>query len=326
MQTVAFFLFEGVELLDFSGPQSVFFTAEQCQPNSYRTLSFSHDGAVVTSETGTRVLPDCALSALQEVDILVLPGGVGSRNCPLPAEVLRQLAELVRRTPLVVTICTGVFWLGRLGLLQQQRVATHWDFCHTLQQQYPSLSVDSDALFVCEQGWSQNQQLWTSAGVTAGIDLALHLVALRFGALRAAEVARYLVVYVRRDGGQRQFSQPMRQEVAEQAWAELSHWLANHLAQPLTIARIAEQVNLSERQFFRVCQQRFGLTPGQWLEQMRMEQARLQLQALPAKHISLKKLAGQLGYQHYPSFTRAFIRQYGVSPQRYQQHFCQSAE
>lgn len=223
---------------------------------------------------------------------------------------LRRTAPGCRR---VASVCSGAFLLAKAGLLDGRRVTTHWASCDALQRRYPAITVDPDPIFV------RDGNVWTSAGVTAGIDLALALVEDDLGPETALEVARWLVLFVQRPGGQAQFSAQLGGQLAERdALRDLQRWIADNLAGDLTVPALAERVGMSPRNFARVFQREVGATPAAYVEGVRLERARLALESTPA---TVEEIARHCGFGTVETLRRTFARRLGVSPSEYRARF-----
>jgi transcriptional regulator GlxA family with amidase domain len=265
----------------------------------------------VTSPSGVRL----GVSPLPEPpprhDTLLIPGGDGAR-APDPDLVdwVQRASRKARRT---VSVCTGAFLLAAAGLLDHRRATTHWNWCEELAEEYPNVHVEPDSVFVREG------ELWTSAGVTAGIDLALALVEEDLGPGVALAVARELVVFLKRPGGQAQFSSALSaQQAARPALREVQAWIAGHLSEDLSVAALAERSMMSERSFARTFRQEVGQTPAAYVEALRIEQARALLEdGAP----SLEAVAQSAGFASAEVLRRAFRRRIGVSPSDYRSRF-----
>ncbi|NYT22254.1 DJ-1/PfpI family protein [Alcaligenaceae bacterium] len=313
MRRIVFIVYPGFELLDMSGPASVFNGANRAltargEPSCYGVELVSADGGPVASSSGvvvqTRSLGDLEAQA---VDTLLV---VGAEREPLLqamrhaalSEALPAKAGKARR---LGSVCTGAFILAALGLLDGHRVATHWDGCALLSQAFPALNVDADALYVKDGGY------WTSAGVTAGIDMALAMVASDLDAAIAAEVAKRLVLYARRPGHQSQFSPLLQaQAKADSPFADLIGWIQAHLDVRLDVPTLSERAGLSARTFHRKFVAATGETPARFVETARLDAARLLL----ARGVSLKSVAAQVGLFPAARLNEAFERRFGISP------------
>ncbi|MBS0360478.1 MAG: GlxA family transcriptional regulator [Proteobacteria bacterium] len=315
-KTVGIIGYEGVNALDFTGPHEVFtssYTHGADGTPSYRVLFLSPDGRPFRSRSGLLMTPDAALTDAPSLDTVIVPGGTGIRA----PEVLEPLGAWVREragsTRRVVSVCTGLFGLAESGLMDGRRCTTHWGYADELKARYPAIVLDPDAIFVRDGAFA------TSGGVTAGIDLALALVEEDLGPSVALAIARMLVVYVRRSGGQRQYSEPLRfQARAAGRFADLAAWIPANLAADLSVETLAARVNCSPRHFARLFKEAFGAAPGEYVEALRLAEAaeRLLSSDLPADRVG-----GSVGYASGDVFRRAFERRFGVPPSAYRARF-----
>jgi transcriptional regulator GlxA family with amidase domain len=305
--------FEGVQTLDLTGPLDAFGAANQARPGAYATTILSLDGAAFTSEAGLRVQPEGALAEATELDTLIIAGGEGLRRgnmASLMASAIMRRESGLRR---IVSVCTGIYGLAPTGLLDGRRVTTHWHHARDVAAKFPALCLEPDAIFI------RDGRYYTSAGITAAIDLSLALIEADFGPGLAIGVARDLVVYLRRAGGQRQYSEPLRlQARAGDRFADLACWLMAHLGDDLSVAALAEKAALSERQFSRAFQASFAMTPAAYVEMLRLDAARHHLTSTGA---AIKEIAAATGFASDDSFSRAFGRHFGLPPSDYRRHF-----
>jgi transcriptional regulator GlxA family with amidase domain len=210
-------------------------------------------------------------------------------------------------------VCTGAFLLARAGLLEGRRATTHWAACRALQRRYPEVRVETEPIFV------RDGNVYTSAGVTAGIDLALALVEEDLGSRAALEIARALVLFVRRPGGQTQFSTSLAGQAAErQSLRELQGWISDHLADDLSVPALAERAFMSERNFARVFRREVGVSPASYVESLRLERAKLLLEGTP---LSIKEVGRRCGFGTVETLRRSFARGVGASPGEYRDRF-----
>ncbi len=269
---------------------------------------------------GSRPLAE-ALADARPLDTLLVAGGEGARGpCgiadPGLHDALRQLAGRARR---VASVCTGAFPLAAAGLLDGRRAVTHWRWCARLAREFPRVRVDPEPIFI------RDGRLWTSAGISAGMDLALALVEEDLGHRVALAVARELVLFLRRPGGQSQFSAALASQGGggerdpAAALRELPAWIAGRLEQPLAVATLARQVGLSPRQFARVFAGSFGTTPARLVERLRVEAARRRLEEKPTE--GLPSVAARCGFGSEETLRRAFRRALRVPPGRYRERF-----
>lgn len=310
--------FKDMMSLDLTGPLEAFSSArienakgtfEPC----YKVTIAALGSNSFRSESGLRMTAACSLKSVRRIDTLVVPGGRGMReaaNHTKLSEWIKQSAQDIRR---IATVCTGVYGLAPTGLLNGRRVATHWMFCRDLAERYPKIRVDADALYI-RQG-----KFYTAAGVTAGIDLSLALIEEDFGPQVALAVARELVVYLKRPGGQEQYSEPLKfQAQASSRFADLAPWMVSHLESDLSVERLAEQVCLCPRQFSRRFKREFRSSPAAFVQRLRLDEARTRLSA---RESSVEAVARSVGFQDPDSFRRAFVKQFGVAPSTFRGRF-----
>jgi transcriptional regulator GlxA family with amidase domain len=332
-RTVAIVAFERLQLLDLAGPLEVFDAASRlADPHgedhgddqadrgphpAYRVVVATPEGRTVRTSSGLPVAGDHDLHHLvagrEPIDTLVVVGGRGTRavvdDQPFLADV-RALSARARRT---TSVCTGALVLAAAGLLDGYRATTHWDSCGLLAELAPEVTVEPDRIYV------HDRDRWTSAGVTAGIDLALALVEDDLGPEVAHEVAAWLVVFARRPGGQAQFSAQLRAQAARTpAIVGLQRWLPDHLAEDLSVARLAERAAMSPRTFARAFRAETGTTPAAHVEELRVEAAR---RLLETTDLTVAAIARRVGMRHAETLHRSFARRVGTTPDRYRQHF-----
>lgn len=314
--------YPGGNLLDVTGPVQAFETANRQAVASGEWAAPPYE-MVVASETGGPVLTGAGvaiatapLAALdgRAIDTLLAPGGSPEGQpvtVPGLARWIKARAPGARR---VCSVCTGTFLLAEAGLLDGLRVTTHWRWASRLQAMYPGVRVDAEPIFI------QQGAIWTSAGVTAGIDLALALIEADLGHRIALAAARDMVMFIKRPGGQSQFSVPLlAQQGSEQAlFAELHAWMAAHLHEDLRVERLAEQVGMAPRTFARAYAAAVGRTPAKTVECMRFEAACRALEASPAP---LKRIAVDTGHGSEQNLRRLFLRRLRVTPQQYRARF-----
>ena len=310
-------VYDGVQPLDMTGPMDVFTSAgryvgdDVAAPYVVRTASIG--GLPVHCAGGLVILPDLDLADLAdladigETDVLLVPGGPGTRSpdSRLPAW-LREHAPGIER---VVSVCTGAFLLAEAGLLDGRRATTHWDSCAELARRYPEITVDPSPIFV------RDGQISTSAGVTAGIDLAIALVEEDLGRTVALQVARLLVVFLRRPGNQPQFSAQLTAQVARtDPLREIQYWVVENLAGDLSVPALAERAGLSARQFSRSFKEEVGQSPGRYVDLIRLEAAQ---RMLVDTNDSVSRVAHVCGFGTEEAMRRAFVRELDVSPTQY---------
>jgi transcriptional regulator GlxA family with amidase domain len=321
MRTVAFFAYDGLQLLDLAGPVDVLHAASALGATpAYRSLVVSPDGAAVRSESGVAIAADLSLRQLRRqveagetVDTLVVVGGLGSREVIGHQHLLQDLAYLSERTRRTTSVCTGALVLAAAGLLDGYRATSHWAYCEQLAANYPEVEILPDQIYV------HDRDRWTSAGVTAGVDLLLALVEADHGRQMAHEVAGWLVVFVRRPGGQAQFSVQLAAPPARtKGIDDLQRWLPDHLTEDLSVHRLAERAAMAPRTFARVFKHETGTTPAVYVERLRVEAAR---RLLEMSELTVAAVAVSVGFGRPETLHRAFTRRMGTSPDRYRQHF-----
>ncbi|MFJ3486247.1 GlxA family transcriptional regulator [Pseudomonas sp. NPDC090202] len=311
--------FPNVQLLDVSGPLQVFASAnvqarEAGMPEPYQPKVVAREPGSVVSSAGlgllTHPLPDTP------VDTLIVAGGWGVHTALQDPQLLRWVRDQAGRARRVASVCTGAFMLAEAGLLDGHRVVTHWDSCAELARRYPALQVDPEPIFIHEEA------LWTSAGVTAGIDLALALVEADLGRPLALAVARDLVVFLKRPGGQSQFSTALSLQHSirsqDSRFGDLHGWILDNLAGDLSVATLAAQVGMSERSFVRHYRAHTGNTPARAIEQIRVEAAR---RLLGDSSLPIKRIADRCGFGSEETLRRSFLRAVSVTPQAYRERF-----
>ena len=314
MHDVVIPLVPGFQPLDVAGPHEVFASATALRPDAgYRVRLVARTAGPVVGESGLAMVATEALPTRGSIGTLLMPGGSGCREAADDEVFVDWLRSAERRAGRVASVCTGAFPLAATGVLDGLTATTHWRFARVLASRYRDVDVQVDPVYV-RQG-----RVWTSAGVTAGIDLALALVEVDHGPEVAQDVARELVVFVRRPGGQSQFAAP--------AWAPPARRPAVRAAQDLIHADpsadhrvpvLAERVGMSERHFSREFHRQLGCTPAEYVEQVRVDAARRLLESEP---VLVSTAAERCGFGSTETMRRAFLRQLGVPPDQYRRHF-----
>jgi transcriptional regulator GlxA family with amidase domain len=308
--------FPSVQLLDVAGPLQVFSSANERAAEQGRERLYDVRVVAPCAEVGATAGLVFSASALPDpadaLDTLLVAGGQGVRAAAREPALVEWLRRRAGRAERVASVCTGAFLLGAAGLLDDRRAVTHWEYCPELQRLHPRAKVDPDPIFIQDRG------VWTSAGVTAGIDLALALVEEDHGRTLALAVARHLVVFLKRPGGQAQFSETLALQSADDQFASLHAWIAGHLDTPMTLARLAAEAGMSERSFARRYRAATGLTPGRAVERLRVETAR---QLLVETRLPFKRIAARCGFGTEETMRRSFLRVQGVGPQAYRERF-----
>ncbi len=307
--------FDGVQMLDVSGPSEVFSQADRASKRrEYELELVCTRGGSITTSSGLELRAHRQLRACRgSIDTLVVAGGPGSRDAARDEHLISWLRSAARRSRRVASVCTGAFLLARAGLLDGRRATTHWTATGALSRSHPAIEVDPDPIFV------RDGNVYTSAGVSAGIDLALALVTEDLGAQASLAVARSLVLFVRRPGGQAQFSTALgSQDAARSAIRELHNWLLDHLDEDLSVPALADRASMSPRNFARVFARETGLTPGAYVEALRVERARTLLETT---ELQVEGIARRCGFGTPETLRRAFARRVRVSPRDYRDRF-----
>jgi transcriptional regulator GlxA family with amidase domain len=304
-RNIGFFLFPGFQLLDLTGPLAAFQVAGFfARPAPYRWHVLSHDGGPVASTAGLEIAPTSP--RIRRLDTLMVSGGRGARSAAANPESLAAVRRLARRARRVTSVCTGAFILGGAGLLEGRRATTHWRHAAALQRDFPRTRVEPDRIFV------KDGSVWTSAGITAGIDLALALIEEDLGIDVSRAVARELVVYHRRSGGQSQFSTLLELEPESDRIRRALAFAREHLAESLPVERLAAVACLSPRQFGRAFRTETGETPAKAIERLRSEAARL---CIETGTEPIEAIAASVGFTDPERMRRAFVRRFGQPPQ-----------
>jgi transcriptional regulator GlxA family with amidase domain len=305
-QSIAVVLHPGFQLLDVAGPTAAFEMAERFRPGSYE-LTVMAPGISRSSE---RVESSSGLSLAAEplregpFDTVLVSGGEIIRSMTAAQQIVGWLRSVTARR--VSSVCSGAFLLAEAGLLDGKRATTHWDSTERLERSYPTVKLDAERIFI------RDGDIWTSAGISAGIDLALALIEDDLGPDLGRRVAQQLVVHQRRPGGQSQFSALVELGGRTGRFAGLINWMRAHLAEPLTVERLAERAAMSPRNFARAFAAETGTTPAKAVERLRLETARI---AVETGRDSLERIAETTGFGDPGRMRRAFLRRLGQPPQ-----------
>jgi transcriptional regulator GlxA family with amidase domain len=314
--------FPAAQTLDVTGPHEVFAMATQASGRAgqgYRIeLAAARRGALEMS-SGLRLVADLAFADVRgPLDTLIVAGGDGVRAAIRDRRLLAFITRTAARARRVASVCSGSFLLAEAGLLAGRRATTHWASCELMSQRYPDVRVEPDRIFV------RDGSVYTSAGVTAGMDLALALVEEDHGRELALTVARRLVVFLKRPGGQSQFSAQLAAQLAERpALRDLQHYIQEHPEAGHTVESLARRVAMSPRHFARVFTRELGVTPARYVEQVRVEAARRRLEEGEG---GVEQVAAGCGFGSSETMRRAFLRSVRVSPSEYRQRFRTPAE
>jgi transcriptional regulator GlxA family with amidase domain len=310
LRDILILAYPGMQPIDLAGPFQAFTSAdEEAGGGQYRLRIAAETPGVVPMQGG---LPIVATAIPRRpVDTLLVPGGPGvhvARNSRRLLAAVRRHAKTARR---VSSICTGAFLLAEAGLLEGRAATTHWRSCDLLAREFPSIRLEPDRIWVCDG------TTWTSAGVTAGIDLALAMIEDDLGAPLAAKVARRLVVYMRRSGGQSQFSAPLEMQATD-SFSDLMDWAEQNLHRPLTAEALAERAGMAPRSFHRHFFAATGTTPAKAMERLRLDRA---CALMETTRLSNGAVARQVGFGSEERMRHAFARGFGVGPAEWRARF-----
>ncbi|MER7898850.1 GlxA family transcriptional regulator [Streptomyces sp. NPDC096046] len=310
-RTVLVVLFDGLQSLDVTGPVEVFAGAELLSPGAYRIRTASVGGGPVRTTSGLTLVPDGSLAAAPDPDILLVPGGTGGlRPDPRLVDWVREHGPRAAR---LMSVCTGAAVLAEAGLLDGRRATTHWAYCDRIARAHPAVEIDPDPVYV------RDGNIATSAGVTAGIDLALALVEEDLGRDIALTIARHLVVFLRRPGNQAQFSAQLAAQTAQrEPLREVQRWISDHPDADLSVETLAARARLSPRHFARAFRAETGMTPGRYVDRVRLEHARRLLEDTTG---GIEEIARGSGYGTPEGMRRAFVRTLGTPPAEYRRRF-----
>lgn len=315
---ILFLAYEGMGLLDLTGPQTVFWSASEMMRKQgrpgYLRQTVSLEGGLIRTEEGTE-LHTLPVDGFPECDTIIVPGSLDIATILAKQGLVDWLKRASARARRTASVCAGAFLLAEAGLLDARKAVTHWAMCDLFASRYPQVDVDPNAIFV------RQDPIWTSAGVSAGIDLALALVQEDCGRDVAMQVARQLVIYVKRPGGQSQFSELLNVQTTSEADAfePLNLWLQKNLSHDnLTVERLAEQAGMSPRNFARSYKAKTGRTPAKAVEIFRVEAAK---RLLETSSQNVDQIARSCGFGDEERMRVTFQRHLGVAPRDYRKRF-----
>jgi transcriptional regulator GlxA family with amidase domain len=313
-ETVALVVYPGVQILDVTGPAAAFALANRCLAREhYRVEIVSATGGAIASSSAVTIATRSLRSlSPRGIDTLLVTGGEDAsvRDAMTDPALRRWIVSAAARARRYGSVCSGAFVLASCGLLDGRRAATHWDGCALLRERFPAVEVDSESLYVVDG------PVWTSAGVTTGVDMVLAMIERDLSAALAGEVAQRLVVYARRPGHQSQFSAVLRAQVrADAPYAELVEWIDGHLGRDLGVEALARRAAQSPRDFHRKFTRATGQTPARFVENVRLDRVRMLL----SHPVALKDIADQTGFRSVIRMSRAFERRFGVRPTMFRQ-------
>lgn len=308
--------FPSAQLLDVTGPLQVFATTNEIVaarggPPPYALHVMTNRGGAVVTSSGLAIATG-PLTSRPAPGTLIVAGGPGVDAATADVALTRWLVRRAAEADRICSVCTGAFLLGAVGLLDGRRATTHWSYCADLARRFPAIRVETNPIFI------RDGRFWTSAGVTAGIDLALALVEEDLGRTIALAVARYLVVFLKRPGGQAQYSTLLSLQSADDRFGALQEWIGRNLAADLSLAVLAGRSGMSERSFLRHYTRATGMTPARAVERLRVERA---CTLMTGSRLPMKRLAQRCGFGSEETMRRSFLRQVQVSPQEYRSRF-----
>ena len=318
VRTICILGYSDVQALDLIGPADTFAIANDHLrvtgfPAGYEVIVLGLTRRTFAAESGVLLKPHTTLSEAPALDTLLISGGRGLRVREQYEHVANWIREHDRSIRRIASICTGIYALAATGLLDGKRITTHWKFAADVAQRFPRVKLDANAIFI------KTGKFYTAAGITAGIDLTLALIEDDYGPELALGVARELVVYFKRPGGQEQYSEPLQfQTCSSDRLSSLAPWIAAHLKQNLSVDALAERACLSPRHFTRRFKRAFGVNPAEFVEKLRLDEAR---RRLTSSGSAIEAVADSVGFCSADSFRRAFERRFGITPSVYRGRF-----
>ncbi|MGP8241126.1 MAG: GlxA family transcriptional regulator [Solirubrobacteraceae bacterium] len=320
VKDVAIVMYPETQSLDFVGPLEVFAGAQRLieatgrTEAGYRITVLTPDGAPIRTSSGLRVAPDTGVAnAPQPIDTLIVAGGDGSKDASKDERLLGWIKQVAPSTRRVSSVCTGAFVLAAAGLLDGRRATTHWASANRLAKLHPAVEVDPEPIYV------RDGHIWTSAGVTAGMDMALAMVEEDLDRDAALMIARRFVMFLRRPGNQSQFSATLSaQEPEREPLREMQRYVVENVSESLTVEALAERAHMSPRNFARAFAAETGITPGRYVERVRLEAARRELEDSSQP---VATVAAACGFGTSETMRRAFLRALGVAPAEYRRRY-----
>ena len=312
IKKMAFICFPGFQALDLVGPMEVFSLANPSGKHTYECHLLSEQGGLVTSISGMTIMTQ-KLVSLEGFDSLILIGGQQTNRLDQFQHLIHYIQKQQAKVKRIVSICTGVFLLARAGLLNDRKITTHWSCIQQLQSLVPSAEVVDDAIYI------KSGNIYTSAGISTGMDLALSLVEEDCGKALSLAVARELVIYYHRPGGQKQFSDLLLAQSLSNDKIKLAcSYIHENLAQDLTVPLLAEQVSMSPRNFSRKFSEQLKLSPGKYIQKSRLERAK---HLLEQGQLSITQVADKIGINSIAVLNRIFQKHISISPNEYKKRF-----
>lgn len=305
--------FDGIQALDLVGPSDAFTLALVQGLPAYEVIVIGVSRKRFIAESGVIFHPHKTLQTAPPLDTLIIPGGKGLRDGKISGPISQWIKDRAGRLRRIACVCTGCYGLAPTGLIDDRQVTTHWRFAGDLARRFPRLKVNHNSLFV------KDGPFYTSAGITAGIDLSLALIEEDYGPRVALATARELVVYMKRTGGQEQYSEPLQFQVnATDQFSELGAWMVRNLRGDLSLPALAKRSCLSPRHFSRRFKRVFGRTAASFVQKLRLDEAR---RRLSAQNQTIESVAKSVGFHSDDAFRTAFERHFGVNPSTYRRRF-----
>jgi len=310
--------YDGVQALDLIGPSDAFSITSITDENGrtrpgYEVVVLGLSGRNFRAESGVLFQPHCLLRDAPALDTVIIPGGIGARLGKAGPRIARWISSRHQRIRRIASVCTGIYALAPTGLLNGRKVTTHWRFASDVARRFPTLEVNHDALFL------KDGPFYTAGGITASVDLTLSLIEEDYGPAVALAVARDLVVFLKRSGGQKQYSEPLEFQIqSSDRFADLASWMIEHLRSDLSLEALARRVCLSPRQFVRRFKESFDGTPAKFVESLRLDEAR---RRLSERTQTIENVAASVGFHSDDAFRRSFQRRFGVKPSSYRSRF-----
>lgn len=317
-RAIGFVVYDDANLLDVSGPLQVFATATEqigakgLHPAAYSTALVSAGGGAVETSSGVPLTTASLPAGGGEFDTVIVAGGHGAANLLADRKLIKWLRDGASRWRRTASVCTGSLLLAKAGLLDGRRAATHWDYCERFQRDWPGINVEPDAIFV------NDGPVWTSAGVSSGMDMALAMVEADWGRAIALLVARRLLLYLKRPGGQSQFSVPLKARSAAGRIGQLLDWIVANPAADCRVGNLAARAAVNEPTLHRAFLRETGLGPAEFVEHARVENARRMLEE---SDLDFETLAIRSGFRSAEQMRRALVRAIKVSPLEYRARF-----
>lgn len=310
--------FEGAQLLDVTGPLQILAAVNDEQPGAYEIVIAAREKGELKTSSGIRLVADASYvkppkNFFANIDTLMVSGGEGTEAATRDRELIAAIRAAAPKARRVASVCSGAFLLAIAGLLKNKRATTHWNVAHLLAKNFPDTKVDPDAIYI------RDGKIWTSAGITAGMDLALALVREDFGDEMALKIARRHVMFLMRPGGQSQFSAHLAPDAYPQArLTSLLRWIPENISADLDIAALAARANMSERSFARIFKAETGETPAHYVERMRLDGAR---RLLAGSALPVTSVASRSGFGSEERMRRVFQRHLKISPSDFRERF-----